>query len=79
MKSKDVKTGCNLRESSKEGCGSKRSVLPVMFQIFDMERKSSRSLETFHKRRISSVEQNEKRDSTGNIRIFWEQEGTTLK
>jgi hypothetical protein len=29
-KSKDVKPGCNLAESSKEGYGSERAVLPVM-------------------------------------------------
>jgi hypothetical protein len=29
-KSKEVKTGCNLAESSKEDCGSKRPVLPMM-------------------------------------------------
>jgi hypothetical protein len=29
-KSKEVKTGCNLAESSKEGYGSKRAVLPMM-------------------------------------------------
>jgi hypothetical protein len=30
MKSKEVKTECTLAESSKEGCGSKRDVLPLM-------------------------------------------------
>jgi hypothetical protein len=40
MKSKEVKTGCDLRESSKD-YGLKRAVLPVMFKVFDMERKSS--------------------------------------
>jgi hypothetical protein len=29
-KSKEVKTGCNLAESSKKGHGSKRAVLPIM-------------------------------------------------
>jgi hypothetical protein len=29
-KSKEVKTGCNLAESSKEVYGSKRAVLPMM-------------------------------------------------
>jgi hypothetical protein len=29
-KFKEVKTGCNLAESSKEGYGSKRAVLPMM-------------------------------------------------
>jgi hypothetical protein len=29
-KSKEVKTGCNLTESCKEGYGSKRAVLPMM-------------------------------------------------
>jgi hypothetical protein len=29
-KSKEVKTGCNLAESSKEDYGSKRAVLPMM-------------------------------------------------
>jgi hypothetical protein len=28
-KSKEVKTGCNLEESSKESCGSERAVLPM--------------------------------------------------
>jgi hypothetical protein len=32
-KSKEVKTGCNLAESSKEGCGSKRTVLQIMMTI----------------------------------------------
>jgi hypothetical protein len=31
-KYKKVKTGCNLAESSKEGYGSKRVVLPVMMK-----------------------------------------------
>jgi hypothetical protein len=30
VKSKEVKTGSNLAESSKEGYGSKRDVLPMM-------------------------------------------------
>jgi hypothetical protein len=29
-KSKEVKSGCNLAESSKECYGSKRAVLPIM-------------------------------------------------
>jgi hypothetical protein len=29
-KSKDAKIGCNLAESSKEGCDSKRAVLPLV-------------------------------------------------
>jgi hypothetical protein len=29
-KSKDVKTGSNMAESCKEGCGSKRAALPIM-------------------------------------------------
>jgi hypothetical protein len=29
-KSKKVKPGCNLAESSEEGYGSKRAVLPIM-------------------------------------------------
>jgi hypothetical protein len=32
-KSKEMKTGCNLAGSSKEGCGSKRAVLLVMMMI----------------------------------------------
>jgi hypothetical protein len=28
VESKEVKTGCNLAESSEEGCGSKMKVLP---------------------------------------------------
>jgi hypothetical protein len=32
-KSKEVKTGCNLAESSKESNGSKRAVLPMMMMI----------------------------------------------
>jgi hypothetical protein len=32
-KSKEVKTGCNLAESSKKGYGSKRAVLPVMMMM----------------------------------------------
>jgi hypothetical protein len=33
VKFKEVKTGCNLAESSKEGCGSKRAVLPMMMMM----------------------------------------------
>jgi hypothetical protein len=33
MKFKEVKTGCNLAEFSKDGYGSKRAVLPVMTMI----------------------------------------------
>jgi hypothetical protein len=32
-KSKEVKTGYNLTDSSKEGCGSKRDVLSMMVMI----------------------------------------------
>jgi hypothetical protein len=32
-KSKEVKTKCNLAESSKEGCGSKRVILPVLVMM----------------------------------------------
>jgi hypothetical protein len=32
-KSKEVKTGYNLAESSKKGYGSKRAVLPLMMMI----------------------------------------------
>jgi hypothetical protein len=32
-KSKEVKTGCNLAESSKEGCGSKSKILPMMMMM----------------------------------------------
>jgi hypothetical protein len=32
-KSKKVKTGCNLAESSMEGCGSKRDNLPMMVMM----------------------------------------------
>jgi hypothetical protein len=32
-KSKEVKTGCNLAESSKEGCGSKIPALEMMMMI----------------------------------------------
>jgi hypothetical protein len=32
-KSRKVKTGCNLAESSKEGYGSKRAVLPVIMMM----------------------------------------------
>jgi hypothetical protein len=35
-KSKEVKTGCNLAESSKEGCGSNRVVLPMMMMMMMM-------------------------------------------
>jgi hypothetical protein len=35
-KSKEVKTGCNLAESSKEGCGSKRVVLPIMMMMINL-------------------------------------------
>jgi hypothetical protein len=30
MKSKEVRTGCNLAEFCEEGCGSKRAVLSLM-------------------------------------------------
>jgi hypothetical protein len=33
MKSKEVKTGCNLAESSKEGYGSKRAVLLMIIML----------------------------------------------
>jgi hypothetical protein len=33
-KSREVKTGRNLAGSSKEGCGSKRAVLPMMMTIY---------------------------------------------
>jgi hypothetical protein len=32
-KSKEVKNGSNLAETSEEGCGSKRAVLPVVMMI----------------------------------------------
>jgi hypothetical protein len=32
-KSKEVKTGSSLPESSKEGCNSKRAVLPMMMMM----------------------------------------------
>jgi hypothetical protein len=32
-----VKIGCGLAEYSKEGCGSKRAVLPVMMVLLYME------------------------------------------
>jgi hypothetical protein len=32
-KSKEVKTGCNLAESSTEDCGSKTAVLPMMMNL----------------------------------------------
>jgi hypothetical protein len=32
-KSKEVKTGCNLAEFSKEGYGSKRAVLPITMMM----------------------------------------------
>jgi hypothetical protein len=35
-KSKDVKIGCDLAESSKEGYGSKRAVLPMMMMMMMM-------------------------------------------
>jgi hypothetical protein len=31
-----VKTGCNLAESSKEGYGSKRAILPMMMMMMMM-------------------------------------------
>jgi hypothetical protein len=34
VKSKEVKPGCNLTKSSKEGSGIKRAVLPMMVMIF---------------------------------------------
>jgi hypothetical protein len=41
LKSKEVKTGCNLAESSKEGCGSERAVLPMMTTTMMEEEESS--------------------------------------
>jgi hypothetical protein len=35
MKPKEVKTGLNLAESSKEGYGSKRAVLPLMMMMMN--------------------------------------------
>jgi hypothetical protein len=32
-KSKEVKTGCNMAQSSKEDCGSKRAVLPMLIMM----------------------------------------------
>jgi hypothetical protein len=37
-----VKTGCNLAESSKEGYGSKRVVLPIMMMIRSRRKKWER-------------------------------------
>jgi hypothetical protein len=34
-KSKEVKTGCNLAESSRQGYGSKSAGLPMMMMIFE--------------------------------------------
>jgi hypothetical protein len=36
VKSKEVKTGCNVAESSKEGYGSERAVLPMMMVMLYM-------------------------------------------
>jgi hypothetical protein len=33
-KCKELKTGCNLNESSKEGYGSKRAVLPMIMMMY---------------------------------------------
>jgi hypothetical protein len=46
-KSKEVKTGYNLAESSKEGCGSKRAVLPMMMMKNLAEEKSCVYTNTF--------------------------------
>jgi hypothetical protein len=35
-KSKEVKTGCNLAESSKEGYGFKRTTLPMMMLMYSL-------------------------------------------
>jgi hypothetical protein len=32
-KSEELKTGCSLIESSKEGCGSERAFLPMMISL----------------------------------------------
>jgi hypothetical protein len=32
-KSKEMKTGCNLAKSSKEGCVSKRDIFPTMMMM----------------------------------------------
>lgn len=39
VKCKEVKTGCSLAESSKEGYGSKRVVLPMMMVVLYMTQK----------------------------------------
>jgi hypothetical protein len=39
VKSEEVKTGCNLAASSKEGYGSKRAVLPMMVVVLYMTQK----------------------------------------
>jgi hypothetical protein len=45
-KSKEVKTGCNLAETSKEGCGSKLADLPMTMMMMMMNR-VGRSLQVF--------------------------------
>jgi hypothetical protein len=37
MKSKEVKTGCNLSEICTEGYGSKRAALPVVMMMIKVE------------------------------------------
>jgi hypothetical protein len=41
VKSKEVKTGCNLAESSKEGDGSRSVVLPMMMMVMMMIKRLS--------------------------------------
>jgi hypothetical protein len=44
-KCKEVKTGCSLAESSKEGCGSKRVALPVMIYYHTVAREYLRNMQ----------------------------------
>jgi hypothetical protein len=46
-KSKEVKTGCNLAESSKEDCGSKRPVLLLMMTMMIKAMKAYRGVDVY--------------------------------
>jgi hypothetical protein len=56
MKSEEVKTGYNLAESSKEGYGSKRAVLPmIIIMIWFLSDQTGGDGRNFEKQNISFI------------------------
>jgi hypothetical protein len=55
-KSKEVKAGCNLTKSSKEGDGSKRAVLPMMMMINSDQMEQTMNFTFMSKEEVSSVQ-----------------------